>query len=83
VSSQVAEEPKILNPIPEIKNQNRKPKENVTMINANNLIINITQHNRAKSNGKSHENLKKTESPVKGSRFNFNSENSNADEIIR
>jgi len=55
------------------------------MINANNLIINITQHNRSKSNGKSHENFKKmgVDSPTKGARFNFNSETQNADEIIR
>jgi hypothetical protein len=54
------------------------------MINANNLIINITQHNRSKSNGKSYETIKKSESPNKATRINFNSENPNAaDELIR
>jgi hypothetical protein len=48
-----------LNPIPEVKSEKKKAKskdnekDNLTMIHAENLIINITQHNRSKSNGKS------------------------------
>lgn len=47
------------NPIHEFKTESRKKnQDNLTMINANNLIINITQHTRSKSNGKSVENFK-------------------------